>query len=228
LKGSTGANEKSSRSHAILQLTLKSPDGQDFQGRFTFIDLAGSERGADRKSAEREVRLEGAEINKSLLALKECIRAIDQDSSHLPFRQSKLTQVLKESFLGQCQTCMIATVSPTANNFEHTVNTLRYADRVKELGGPSAVPEEQKSLSRQLSTSRLKENITINSDYSTPKAKSKTTVNIVDRPMESMAILHDLAELVCNCSDPELGEMIYEELNSLKLALTGLVEQGQE
>lgn len=87
-------------------------------------------------------RLEGAEINKSLLALKECIRAIDQDSSHLPFRQSKLTLVLKDSFTGNAKTCMIATVSPSSANCEHTINTLRYADRVKELKGPSNLVSE--------------------------------------------------------------------------------------
>lgn len=79
--------------------------------------------------------MEGAEINKSLLALKECIRALDQDKRHTPFRQSKLTQVLKDSFVGNSRTCMIATISPGGSNSEHTLNTLRYADRVKELKG---------------------------------------------------------------------------------------------
>lgn len=74
-------------------------------------------------------RMEGAEINKSLLALKECIRALDQDKRHTPFRQSKLTQVLKDSFVGNSRTCMIATISPNQSNSEHTLNTLRYADR---------------------------------------------------------------------------------------------------
>lgn len=79
-------------------------------------------------------RMEGAEINKSLLALKECIRALDQDKRHTPFRQSKLTQVLKDSFVGKSRTCMIATISPNQSNSEHTLNTLRYADRcVKDI-----------------------------------------------------------------------------------------------
>ena len=99
----------------------------------SFIDLAGSERGADTVDNNKQTRGEGAEINKSLLALKECIRALDLDKKHTPFRGSKLTQVLKDSFTGNSKTTMIANVSPAASCCEHTLNTLRYADRVKEL-----------------------------------------------------------------------------------------------
>ncbi|PWU92443.1 putative Kinesin-13 5 [Trypanosoma cruzi] len=82
--GSTGMNADSSRSHAILHITVLSAKKRFF-GRFTFIDLAGSERGADTLDSDRTTRLEGAEINKSLLALKECIRALDQNHRHIPF-----------------------------------------------------------------------------------------------------------------------------------------------
>ena len=99
----------------------------------SFIDLAGSERGADTIDQNRQTRLDGAEINKSLLALKECIRALDLEKKHTPFRGSKLTQVLKDSFTGNSKTTMIANVSPAAGCCEHTLNTLRYGDRVKEL-----------------------------------------------------------------------------------------------
>ena len=101
-------------------------------GKISFIDLAGSERGADTFDNNRQTRLEGAEINKSLLALKECIRALDSDARHVPFRGSKLTAVLRDSFVGEtARTVMIANISPTASCVEHTLNTLRYADRVK-------------------------------------------------------------------------------------------------
>ncbi|KAL2649441.1 hypothetical protein R1flu_017569 [Riccia fluitans] len=138
--GSTGANEESSRSHAILQLVIKkSPDGSDAkaaarpQGKLSFIDLAGSERGADTTDNDKQTRMEGAEINKSLLALKECIRALDNDQGHIPFRGSKLTEVLRDSFVGDSRTVMISCISPNAGSCEHTLNTLRYADRVKGL-----------------------------------------------------------------------------------------------
>ncbi|KAF7727774.1 Kinesin-like protein kif24 [Apophysomyces ossiformis] len=90
--GKTGANNNSSRSHAVLQVLLKPKGKKSIYGKLSFIDLAGSERGADRGEANSKTRMEGAEINKSLLALKECIRALDQDKKHTPFRGSKLTQ----------------------------------------------------------------------------------------------------------------------------------------
>jgi kinesin family protein 2/24 len=105
------------------------------EGRMTFIDLAGSERGADTSSASRATRLEGAEINTSLLALKEVIRALATGGSmkHIPFRGSKLTQVLKDSFVGKnSRCCMVACISPDIQNCDQTLNTLRYSDRVKE------------------------------------------------------------------------------------------------
>lgn len=144
--GSTGANADSSRSHSIMQFVLKRDMGKRQAprnlGKISFIDLAGSERGADTYDNDKQTRLEGAEINKSLLALKECIRALDTEARHIPFRGSKLTEVLRDSFVGsEARTVMIANISPCSSSCEHTLNTLRYADRVKELrkgGGGSA------------------------------------------------------------------------------------------
>lgn len=174
--GSTGANEESSRSHAILQLVVKrhnevkesrrNNDGNETKsgkvvGKISFIDLAGSERGADTTDNDRQTRIEGAEINKSLLALKECIRALDNDQIHIPFRGSKLTEVLRDSFVGNSKTVMISCISPNAGSCEHTLNTLRYADRVKSLSksgnpkkdqAPNPVPQSNKEV---LSTSSL-------------------------------------------------------------------------
>jgi kinesin family member 2/24 len=158
--GTTAANANSSRSHAILQLILKSSTPGAARanvssatsntrlqqpavarrlakeiGKVSLIDLAGSERGKDTASGDRLQRMEGSEINKSLLALKECIRALGRgDGTHVPFRGSTLTKVLRDSFIGdKSKVCMIAMVSPTHSDVENTMNTLRYADRVKEL-----------------------------------------------------------------------------------------------
>lgn len=126
----TVANDTSSRSHAICCVTVK--DGAKTVGKLLLVDLAGSERAADTQSNNRQRIIEGAEINKSLLALKECIRAIDMKSSHVPFRASKLTMVLRDSFLsegngGGSKIVMIACISPGSASADHTLNTLRYA-----------------------------------------------------------------------------------------------------
>ncbi|CAM9297213.1 unnamed protein product, partial [Chrysoparadoxa australica] len=145
----TESNDTSSRSHAICQISLKDNRTGRLHGKLSLIDLAGSERGADTKSHNRQRRMEGAEINKSLLALKECIRALDGQSNHVPYRASKLTLVLKDSFTRKsARTVMIATVSPGASAADHTLNTLRYADRVKErkveeFGNGNAISENR-------------------------------------------------------------------------------------
>lgn len=131
--GQTAANSNSSRSHAIFSLTLRVKGTTKVHGKFSFIDLAGNERGADTVSENRRTRSESSEINKSLLSLKECIRALGR-KKHLPYRGSVLTKVLRESFIGKnIRTCMIAMIAPGMTSCEHTLNTLRYAYRVKEL-----------------------------------------------------------------------------------------------
>ncbi|KPI87209.1 putative MCAK-like kinesin [Leptomonas seymouri] len=138
--GTTHANDRSSRSHAVLEIKLMVTDGGEGpqqQGRMTFVDLAGSERASDTAETDARTRREGAEINKSLLALKECIRSMSMRKRHIPFRGSKLTQILRESFMGRCKTCVIATISPCQSHCEDTLNTLRYAHRIKELKGPA-------------------------------------------------------------------------------------------
>ena len=130
--GITGANADSSRSHGIIQIVIKDEKQKPY-GKISFIDLAGSERATDTIDTNKQTKFDGAEINKSLLALKECIRALDQEKKHTPFRGSKLTLVLRDSFIGNCKTLMIGNISPSSSSSEHTLNTLRYADRVKEL-----------------------------------------------------------------------------------------------
>ena len=90
-------NSASSRSHALCFIRLSDHEGRP-KGTFIIGDLAGSERAHDTQSNDKGRKVEGAEINKSLLALKECIRAMSQNKGHVPFRQSKLTLVLRDSF----------------------------------------------------------------------------------------------------------------------------------
>ena len=118
----TMANAESSRSHAICQIMLLSKDRirntqeEQLQGKLSLIDLAGSERGTVTEN--RGIRLrEGAKINTSLLALANCINALgDKNKKGLfvPFRDSKLTRMLKDSLGGNCKTVMITTVSPAS------------------------------------------------------------------------------------------------------------------
>jgi kinesin family protein 2/24 len=167
--GTTSRNADSSRSHAVLQLHLRKRGGKHSDkehSRLTFIDLAGSERGADTSSSSRATRLEGAEINTSLLALKEVIRALASGDSlaHIPFRGSKLTQVLKESFIGENnRSVMIACISPNIGNCEQTLNTLRYADRVKERNSETGEPATNAQESGMRRSSNRKSSLALSS-----------------------------------------------------------------
>ena len=140
----TGANETSSRSHAILQVSIEYKDknsGIDFEikySKLSLIDLAGSERASATQN--RGIRLiEGANINRSLLTLGNCINALCDAMSkgikkpYVPYRDSKLTRLLKDSLGGNARTVMIANVSPSINTFDDTYNTLKYANRAKNI-----------------------------------------------------------------------------------------------
>lgn len=107
----------------------------------SLIDLAGSERASNTNN--RGLRLvEGANINKSLLALGNCINALCENTKgtngvnknmHIPYRDSKLTRLLKDSLGGNCRTVMITNISPAFTAYEDTLNTLKYADRAKQI-----------------------------------------------------------------------------------------------
>lgn len=136
----TEANATSSRSHAVLQINVSSKDRNasvnepHTMATLSIIDLAGSERASATKN--RGARLtEGANINKSLLALGSCINALCdvRKHNHIPYRNSKLTRLLKFSLGGNCKTVMIVCVSPSSVHFDETQNTLRYANRAKNI-----------------------------------------------------------------------------------------------
>ncbi|XP_043461021.1 kinesin-like protein KIF18A [Leptopilina heterotoma] len=131
----TDANEESSRSHAVFQVYVNITsklDGQVKQVKLSMIDLAGSERASATGGKGARFK-EGANINKSLLALGNCINNLADGIKHIPYRESKLTRLLKDSLGGNCQTVMIANVSPSSMSYEDTCNTLRYANRAKKI-----------------------------------------------------------------------------------------------
>lgn len=136
----TEANAVSSRSHAVLQINVAqkdrnaSVDEPHTMATFSIIDLAGSERASATKNRGERL-IEGANINKSLLALGSCINALcdPRKRNHVPYRNSKLTRLLKFSLGGNCKTVMIVCISPSSQHFDETQNTLRYANRAKNI-----------------------------------------------------------------------------------------------
>ncbi|GIY27048.1 kinesin-like protein KIF19 [Caerostris darwini] len=168
---STGANKTSSRSHAVLmvQVKKKSPAHSHQQtmrtGRLYMVDLAGSERAAQTQNTGKRL-LEGAHINKSLLALGNCINALaERNTRYVNFRDSKLTRILKEPLAGNCRTVMVGHISPSHYHFEESRNTLSYADRAKNI------------------TTKLRSNV---SDVSYHVAQYQTIINELRQEIETL------------------------------------------
>ncbi|XP_066492740.1 kinesin-like protein KIF18A [Tiliqua scincoides] len=137
----TDVNASSSRSHAVFQIYLRQQDktasiNQNVRiAKMCLIDLAGSERASATKAKGARFR-EGANINRSLLALGNVINALADPKSkkqHIPYRNSKLTRLLKDSLGGNCRTIIIAAVSPSSMFYDDTYNTLKYANRAKDI-----------------------------------------------------------------------------------------------
>lgn len=137
----THANQTSSRSHAVLQVnvtqTPRTAATTELRTMATLsvIDLAGSERASATTNMGQRM-IEGANINKSLLALGNCINALCESGNrvrHIPYRNSKLTRLLRFSLGGNCKTVMIVCIAPASNHYEDTQNTLKYANRAKEI-----------------------------------------------------------------------------------------------
>ncbi|KAI0151650.1 kinesin-domain-containing protein, partial [Xylariaceae sp. FL1272] len=134
----TKCNDLSSRSHTVFTITAcikrTGDDGEDWvsAGKLNLVDLAGSEN-IGRSGAEKQRAAEAGLINKSLLTLGRVINALVDRSSHIPYRESKLTRLLQDSLGGRTKTCIIATISPAKSNLEETISTLDYAFRAKNI-----------------------------------------------------------------------------------------------
>ncbi|KAJ7413394.1 putative Polycomb group protein ASXL1 [Willisornis vidua] len=148
--GATNMNEHSSRSHAIFQITIECSelglDGENHirVGKLNLVDLAGSERQA-KTGAQGERLKEATKINLSLSALGNVISAlVDGKSTHIPYRDSKLTRLLQDSLGGNAKTVMVANIGPASYNVEETLTTLRYANRAKNIKNKPQVNEDPK------------------------------------------------------------------------------------
>ncbi|WJX84841.1 Kinesin-like protein KIN-5C [Trifolium repens] len=131
-------NKQSSRSHSLFSITIHikeaTPEGEELIkcGKLNLVDLAGSEN-ISRSGAREGRAREAGEINKSLLTLGRVINALVEHLGHIPYRDSKLTRLLRDSLGGRTKTCIIATVSPAVHCLEETLSTLDYAHRAKNI-----------------------------------------------------------------------------------------------
>ncbi|KAH7685570.1 Plus-end-directed kinesin ATPase protein [Dioscorea alata] len=131
-------NKQSSRSHSLFSITIHikeaTPEGEELIkcGKLNLVDLAGSEN-ISRSGAREGRAREAGEINKSLLTLGRVITALVEHLGHIPYRDSKLTRLLRDSLGGRTKTCIIATVSPSVHCLEETLSTLDYAHRAKNI-----------------------------------------------------------------------------------------------
>lgn len=148
--GATNMNQHSSRSHAIFVITIECSevglDGENHirVGKLNLVDLAGSERQA-KTGAQGERLKEATKINLSLSALGNVISAlVDGKSTHIPYRDSKLTRLLQDSLGGNAKTVMVANVGPASYNVKETLTTLRYANRAKNIKNKPRVNEDPK------------------------------------------------------------------------------------
>ena len=217
----TVTNETSSRSHAVCNIKIKEKGSKDF-GKLSLVDLAGSERAQETQSNNRTRRAEGAEINKSLLALKECIRALQarktsgNNDIHVPFRASKLTHVLRDSFVSKSdksRIIMISCINPSYISSNHTINTLRYSDRLKE---------QTVYMQKQIGNNKLKINYnnynSNNNQQQQHPTKNNNNINNnkqkkeIDREKE----LEEINMNVFNAKDDILNDINFDERINLE------------
>ncbi|XP_066297686.1 kinesin-like protein KIF12 isoform X4 [Branchiostoma lanceolatum] len=222
--GSHNLNEHSSRSHTMLTLNIDSemadPDDASMyitkHGKICFVDLAGSEKVKESKSAG-DALVETTNINKSLLTLGNCISALSDPkkrSGHIPFRDSKLTKLLSDSLGGTGVTLMVACISPSAYNASETMNTLRYAVRAKRIKNKPLVrmdPREKLILSLQRELKRLRsENEYLRTKLNFPQSRmGMVNGHKKEPPKEDEAVQPSLSRRDTNDSD-SLYEMLQE------------------
>lgn len=206
--GATNMNQHSSRSHAIFVITIECSevglDGENHirVGKLNLVDLAGSERQA-KTGAQGERLKEATKINLSLSALGNVISAlVDGKSTHIPYRDSKLTRLLQDSLGGNAKTVMVANVGPASYNVKETLTTLRYANRAKNIKNKPRVNEDPKdTLLREFQEeiARLKaqlEKRAIVEDHSLVAEEKTRLLKEKEKKMEDLRQEKDAAELL--------------------------------
>lgn len=183
----TGSNQTSSRSHALLSVTVTQSSGLGTkQGRLFLTDLAGSERAKKTKNRGKRLQ-EGAHINRSLLALGNCINALSGGARYVNYRDSKLTRLLKEALSGHCRTVMIAHVAPENRHRDETKNTLVYANRANNITTRMQNPELLMEETREFPTTHYQNLVTeLREEVNRLKAKMLT-----ERPRSGAALKID-------------------------------------
>lgn len=204
--GATNMNEHSSRSHAIFVITIECSevglDGENHirVGKLNLVDLAGSERQA-KTGAQGERLKEATKINLSLSALGNVISAlVDGKSTHIPYRDSKLTRLLQDSLGGNAKTVMVANVGPASYNVEETLTTLRYANRAKNIKNKPRVNEDPKdALLREFQEQQEKleiEKRAIVEDHSLVAEEKMRLLKEKEKKMEDLRREKDAAEML--------------------------------
>ena len=162
VQAATNMNEHSSRSHSIFILTINQTNKQEgFSkvGKLYLVDLAGSEK-VSKTGATGRILEEAKRINQSLTTLGRVINCLtDGKSTHIPYRESKLTRVLQESLGGNSKTCLIITCSPSIYNESETLSTLRFGERAKKIQNKPKINKEVTVAELQKLIDKLKENL---------------------------------------------------------------------
>uniref|UniRef100_A0A0D3GHS5 Kinesin motor domain-containing protein n=1 Tax=Oryza barthii TaxID=65489 RepID=A0A0D3GHS5_9ORYZ len=199
--GATALNERSSRSHSVVTMHIQGVDlktGVTLRGALHLVDLAGSER-VDRSAATGDRLKEAQHINKSLSALGDVIFSLSQKNAHVPYRNSKLTQVLQNSLGGHAKTLMFVQVNPDVSSYAETLSTLKFAERVSgvELGAAKANKEgkdikefkEQLSLLKDKIAKKDEEIIRLQlQSHNTPRATAKRADSLLKHSSSSPGI----------------------------------------
>ncbi|KAG2624273.1 hypothetical protein PVAP13_3KG119900 [Panicum virgatum] len=249
-------NKQSSRSHSIFSITIHikelTHEGEEMIkiGKLNLVDLAGSEN-ISRSGARDGRAREAGEINKSLLTLGRVINALVEHSGHVPYRDSKLTRLLRDSLGGKTKTCIIATISPSVYCLEETLSTLDYAHRAKNIKNKPEVNQrmmksamikdlyyEIDRLKQEVFAAREKNGIYIPRErYLQEEAEKKAMTEKIerlgadlearDKQLVELKDLYDAEQLL----SAELGEKLgktQKDLEDTKSALHDLEEKYNE